>query len=112
MRVPVLDRKLTLETAQTSPDGAGGFVTTWVPLGELWAELRPGTGGERREDFLKISRAPYKVTVRSAPEGAPSRPKPAQRFREGARIFSILAVSDRDDRGGYLTCFVEEEVVG
>lgn len=110
MAVPRLDRRLTLEEAQQVSDGAGGFVETWVALGDLWAEIRPGTGRERAADFVTVSRVPYRITVRAAPDGAPSRPKPDQRFREGARLFRILAVSDRVDRGRYLTCFAEEEV--
>lgn len=110
MRVPRLDRRLALEEAQNAADGSGGFSQTWVTLGYLWAEVRPGTGRERAEDFVTVSRVPYRITVRSAPEGMSSRPKPDQRFREGSRLFRILAVSDRDDRGRYLTCFAEEEV--
>ena len=110
MGAPRLDRYLTLEEAQSVPDGSGGFTQSWVPLGDLWAEIRPGTGSERAGDFITVSRVPYRITVRSAPAGAPSRPKPDQRFREGDRLYRILAVSDRDDRGRYLTCFAEEEV--
>ena len=110
MVMPRLDRRLTLEEVQSVPDGSGGFIQTWVPLGDLWAQVRPGTGTERAEDFVTVSKTPYRITVRSAPFGAPSRPKPDQRFTEGTRTFRILAVSDRDDRGRYLTCFAEEEV--
>jgi hypothetical protein len=38
------------------------------------------------------------------------RPRPDQRLREGARIFTILAVGDSDPTGRYLTCFTQEEV--
>ncbi len=48
--------------------------------------------------------------MRAAPIGAPSRPRPDQRFREGARIFRIHSVTERDDQGRYLTCFATEEV--
>ena len=110
MAVPNLNRRLTLEEAQDLPDGAGGYQRSWAVLGELWAEVRPGTGRERAEDFVTVASVPYRITVRAAPAGAASRPRPDQRFREGARIFRILAVSDRDDRGRYLTCFATEEV--
>jgi len=55
--------------------------------------------------------APTRITVRAAPVGHAMRPRPEQRFREGARIFRITAVAEGDLRGRYLTCFVEEEVV-
>ena len=110
MAMPNLTRRLTLEEPVATPDGAGGLVESWAPLGELWAELRPGTGGERAGSAFALARAPYRITVRSAPTGSPSRPQPNQRFREGTRLFRILAVSDRDDGGRYLTCFSVEEV--
>ncbi|MEM1065225.1 MAG: head-tail adaptor protein [Pseudomonadota bacterium] len=107
---PVLNRKLVLEEAISLPDGAGGFSRSWTVLGELWADVRHGAGRERAVDFATISSVPYRITVRAAPVGQSSRPKPDQRFREGARIFRILAVADDDAAGHYLTCFAREEV--
>ena len=52
----------------------------------------------------------YRITVRAAPFGAPRRPKPEQRLREGARVFRIAAVAEDDADGRYLTCFAQEEV--
>ncbi|MHC0053109.1 head-tail adaptor protein [Actibacterium sp. D379-3] len=107
--LPKLTRRLVLEQPQRLADGAGGYTDAWVPLGTLWAEVRPGTGRERAGEFTTLSRIPYRITVRGAPVGVMFRPKPEQRFREGARIFRILAVTERDARGAYLTCFAEEE---
>jgi head-tail adaptor len=42
--------------------------------------------------------------------GAPSRPLPGQRFRAGARVWRIVAVSESDATGAFLTCFSREEV--
>lgn len=109
MNLPVLNRKLILETPQSLPDGAGGFVETWTSLGTLWAELRPGTGRERGGDFVTLSTVPFRITVRAAPPGGPSRPRPDQRFREGERLFRILAVTERDPEGRFLLCFSREE---
>ena len=110
MRGIRLDRALVLEEPQRVADGAGGFVVTWAALGNLWGELTPGTGREAAgEEFLQAS-VPYRITVRAAPVGAQSRPKPEQRLRDGTRIFTILAVAERDVRGQYLICFAREEV--
>lgn len=106
-----LNRKLTLEEMERTPDGAGGFHDTWAVLGTVWAEVRAGTGREKREEFAHISEVPYRITVRAAPEGAPSRPYPEQRFRDGARVFAITAVADTVGDARYLTCFTKEEVV-
>lgn len=110
MSAPRLDRRLVLEAAIRTPDGSGGFLLSWTALGEIWAEVKAGAGRERAGEFVTLSTVPYKITVRAAPQGAPSRPKPEQRFRDGARIFRILAVAEDDPRGHYLICFAHEEV--
>ncbi len=110
MRAPVLNRKLVLEEPQRVPDGAGGYTTSWVALGTLWAEIRAGTGREKATEALTVSSIPFRITLRAAPVGAPSRPRPEQRFVEGSRIFRILAVSEADPGGQYLTCFAQEEI--
>lgn len=105
-----LNRKLVLEEAQTVPDGAGGFAETWVALGTLWAHVKAGTGRETAAEFVTLSAVPYRITVRAAPAGAPSRPKPEQRFRDGSRIFRIQAVTEDAAAATYLVCFAREEV--
>lgn len=111
MKTPKLTRKLVLEEPQRVSDGAGGFAEVWVALGVLWAEVRAGTGREREAArLMTVSTVPYRITVRGASYGSPSRPRPEQRFRDGERTFRILAVTERDPRGMYLECFAREEV--
>lgn len=110
MSGPKLNRKLVLEDGVLTPDGAGGFDRVWTALGELWAEIKPGTGRERGAEHLTVSTIPLRITVRAAPHEAPSRPKPEQRFRAGNRLFRILAVTESDHTAQFLTCFCQEEV--
>lgn len=105
-----LNRKLVLETPVRALDGAGGHIETWQSVGTLWASIKPGTGRESRSELLTLSRVPYRIVVRAAAEGAVSRPKPEQRFRDGNRLFRIAAVSEYDPKGYYLTCHAREEV--
>lgn len=111
MTVPVLSRALVLEEPDRVGDGAGGFSEGWITLGTLWAEITARTGRETALSGAPVSRVSYKIVVRGAPYGAPDRPKPQQRFRDGARIYTIQAVAERDPEGRYLTCFADEEVV-
>ena len=104
-----LDRKLTLQAATQAPDGAGGFATVWTDLGQHWAEIRPGTGRDAAGEDVILTSVPYRITVRGAPVGAASRPKAGQRFSDGARRYSVLAVTERDRAGLFLTCFAQEE---
>jgi len=105
MSRPQMTRKLVLETPGRVPDGAGGYTQTWTALGIVWAEVLPRTG---REDSA-ASRLGLKITLRAAPQGAPSRPTPQQRFRDGARLYLIEAVTEADPTGRFLTCFAIEE---
>lgn len=108
---PVLARRLVLETRDSAPDGSGGFDVVWRALGAIWAEVSARTG---REDFISGEARPrvkYRILVRGAPVGSQARPRPDQRFREGARIFNILTVAEHDPRGRYLEIFAEEGVL-
>jgi head-tail adaptor len=106
-----LNRRLVLETRERTADGAGGYHEVWRPLGVIWAEIRGGTGREREgAGTATLSSVPYRITVRASPTGAPSRPRPDQRFRDGERIFRILAVAERDHEARYLECAAREEV--
>ncbi len=107
---PALNRALVLEDPLRTADGAGGYDLSWVALGTLWAELRPGSGREREVHALPRSQAPFVATVRAVGVDAPSRPKPGQRFREGNRIFHIHAVTEANGNRQFLTCRVSEEV--
>lgn len=106
MKTPHFNRKLILEAPTRSGDGAGGFSEVWQALGIIWGEVLPrGAGREVDASELKL-----KVTVRTAPQGAPSRPTAAMRFRDGNRIYMIEAVTEAEAVGRYLVCFAKEEV--
>ena len=109
MSAPRLTRRLMLEQHIRDEDGAGGHVDHWVVLGTLWAEVRPGPGREREGPGIPMGRVAYRIVVPSALPGSLARPRPDQRLRDGVRVFHILAVSEHDRRGAYLTCFCEEE---
>jgi len=110
MGAPRLNRKLVLEVPERVPDGAGGFNEVWVTRGTLWAQITAGSGAETLGEAVQISRARMKIIVRAMPYDAPSRPRAEHRFRDGSRIFRILAVQESDADARYLICQAEEEV--
>ena len=107
----LLNRPLVLEGVTRSPDGAGGFNEIWQVRGTLWAEVRARTGREAEGEGVSVARAAFRITVRAAPQGSPQRPEPGQRLRDGARIFTILSVTEQDAEGRFLRLWAEEEVV-
>jgi head-tail adaptor len=104
-----LRRLLALEASVKVPDGAGGFTQVWAEMGKVWAEVQPASGRDQGVEEVVLSTMTYRITVRAAPPSSDRRPVPGQRFRDGTRRFAILAVTERDDSGLYLTCFVREE---
>lgn len=103
-----LARRLTLEAREATPDGSGGRALTWRPLGEIWAEMTARGGREEVAGGAPRSVTSWRIMVRGAPVGAPSRPRPEQRLREGERVFDILAVAEADAAGRYLEILAEE----
>lgn len=111
MSLPRLTRQMVLESSLKTDDGAGGHVTTWVPKGTVFADVKSGTGRQTGGVVATLSKLTCRVIVRAAPEGAASRPVAGQRFREGSRLFRIDAVAAYDRGAHYLTCYVVEEAV-
>lgn len=109
MSAPRLGRRLVLEALQRVPDGAGGFAEIWATLGTIWGEVQVASGRDAAGQEVILTSAAYRIKVRGAPQGAPSRPVAGQRFRDGGRVFGILAVSEADTAGRHLTCFAQEE---
>ncbi|TVQ55947.1 MAG: head-tail adaptor protein [Rhodobacteraceae bacterium] len=103
-----LTRRLTLEAAVETQDGAGGRVAAWRALGAVWAEVRGVSAFERFWGEAGGSRLSHRITVRWAPFGAAARPAAGQRFREGERLFAILGVTEADPHNRFLICWTEE----
>lgn len=110
MSTPRLNRALVLEAPVRAGDGAGGFAESWSAVGTLWADVSARSGRARGAAEMPVASVVYRIVVRAAPEGSSMRPKAGQRFRDGARIYAIRAVAERDGDGHYLVCFSDEEV--
>lgn len=110
MNAPQLNHLLVLEEATRAPDGAGGFTSVWAEVCTHWAEITSGAGRITAGEEVFVSQVPYRITLRAAPVGSIARPRPDQRLRLDTRIFTILAVAERDAAGRYLVCFAREEV--
>lgn len=111
MSLPQLNTPLKLEVALRTRDDSGGYTTAWTYLGDLWAQVKLGTGKDAEHAGLPVSTVTYKITVRAAPIGSPRRPVAGQRFREGERIYAILAVAEEKCDRRYLTVFARDEEV-
>jgi SPP1 family predicted phage head-tail adaptor len=104
--VPIgaLDRRLVLEAPSDTADGAGGAVTGWASVAEIWANVAPSTGSERfLSDALRVQ-VSHRITIRNRADITP-----AMRLRDGARIFRISAILDRARRNRLVLLCLEEQ---
>ena len=108
MRAVRLTRALVLESAVRSGDGAGGFSESWQALGTVWADVRPGSGRGGEVLGVAVPVQPMRIMVRGVPQGHVMRPKAGMRFRDGVRLYRVLAVTEADGTGRHLVCAAEE----
>jgi SPP1 family predicted phage head-tail adaptor len=102
MNIASFRDRLTLEQPVRTPEGGGGASVAWQTLAEMWAHVRPITGDERLRHDQVAGRLTHRVSIRHRPGVAP-----AMRFRQGVRIYEIVAVLDGPLRT-HLTCLCEE----
>ena len=107
-RAPALTRLFTLETPEDAADGGGGRARSWRSVGAHWAALRAVSAAEAVAHGAQTRRVTHRAVIRWASEGSASRPGPAQRFREGDRVFDIVAVAEADDGRRFLDCWLVE----
>ena len=107
-----LDRLLTLEAFETEGDGGGGTGGAWRVLGRRWARVEPISAASLRIGDVMRPELTHRITLRWSAPDAPSRPKPGQRFREGARVFAVEGVAEIDAVRRWLLCWAREGVRG
>lgn len=106
-----LNWRLVLQERQRVADGAGGYAETWVDLGTLWGDVQARGVSATEVSAGSTSLVRYRIMVRGASEGDPQRPQVGQRFRNGAKVYTIDSVSENDPNGMYLLCWAREEVL-
>ena len=102
-RIGAMRERLVLEAPQDTPDGAGGFIRTWVEIATLWAGLRPLSAQERVIADAEDHAVTHRILIRWRGDVTTE-----SRFRDGARVFEIRTVFDPDERGRFLNIDAEE----
>ena len=97
-----LNRRLTLEEPVETDDGAGGVTRDYQTLATLWAEVTPvAARGEVVAAALGAT-VTHRIVIRRNPDVTIR-----HRFRDGARIFRIVAMRERQN-GRFLEIQAEE----
>jgi len=105
MNIGTLRERFTLEQPVRTADGGGGASVTWETVTDLWAAVRPITGDERLRHDQLAGRLTHEVWIRYR-----TGVTPAMRFRQGARIYEIVAVIEAKRRAR-LECLCEERTL-
>lgn len=99
----LFNRRLTLEAPMEIPDGAGGVARSHESVATLWASVVPVSAREEVEAAQRGVTLTHRIVLRYSAD-ITSR----HRFRDGARIFRIVALHDRDGRKRFLDVQAEE----
>jgi SPP1 family predicted phage head-tail adaptor len=103
LEIGLLNRRVVLEAATRSPDGAGGAGQSWTAIATLFATVRALSGTESFAQDRVTGRVTHEIVIRYRTDVTP-----AMRFRLGTRLFEIIAALDPDGRRRQLRCLVEE----
>ena len=98
LRVPVI-----IEAPSDASDGAGGFIRTYAPLAQTWAQVTPLRGADsfveqrQEQSITHLVRLRWRGDVTSQ-----------MRLVVRKRRLLIHAVYDEDERRRFLICHCEE----
>lgn len=99
-----LRRRVAIEQAMDTPDGAGGFSRSWAAQAHAWAAFQALRGGPHDRGDRPVLGNVFAVRMRWRDDL-----DGARRLRDGARIFVILHCGDPDGRRAWIDLTVEEE---
>jgi SPP1 family predicted phage head-tail adaptor len=88
-----LDRRLVLEAPVETDDGAGGVTRSYETVTTLWAQVTPARARSAVAADSLAALVTHSIVIR-----APRAITTLHRFRDGARIFRIVAFRDSADR--------------
>ncbi|MEM9221497.1 MAG: phage head closure protein [Pseudomonadota bacterium] len=104
VRIGDLRRRLTIERANDTSDGAGGFLRSWVNDGEVFAQILPRRRREALDTGRVIGMVTHVITVRWRDDIDGS-----VRFKSNGLNYRVRSVEDADPERRFLDCWCEEE---
>ena len=88
-----LNRRLVLEQPVETADGAGGVTRTYQTVTTLWAQVVPLRAGADVSADSLAANVTHRIIIR-----APRALTTLHLFRDGARVFRIVAYRETADR--------------
>jgi SPP1 family predicted phage head-tail adaptor len=100
-----LNRRLMLEAPVESADGAGGVSRSFAAIATLWVSVMPASAARQIEAERLGAKVTHRLHLRFSNDITTR-----HRFRDGARIYRIVSIRDRDGRKRFLEIEAEERV--
>ncbi|MCF1505653.1 head-tail adaptor protein [Afifella sp. H1R] len=100
-----LSQRMVWERPVTAPDGLGGESLDYLPIGHVWADLRPGTARDVALGEGRVGEVTHEIFVRRE-VGLLA----GDRLRLGARLFLCVICHDPDASGRFTRAEAVEEV--
>ena len=88
-----LKTRLVIQRPVETPDDQGVVVRTWTTFATVWAQVTPLSARRGVEADSDGATQSYRIVLRSNFSFTLQ-----HRFSDGARIYRIVAIRDRDDR--------------
>jgi SPP1 family predicted phage head-tail adaptor len=101
-----LRHRVTFETAEATPDEAGGETVTWTPLATVWARVEPAADREEIVADHLAGIVTHHVTIRWRDDIAGG-----MRIACRGRLFRVLTVHDPEETRRYLVAKAVEETI-
>ena len=89
----VLKTRLVIQQPVDTPDDQGGVARSWSTFATVWASVTPLNTHEDVQADASGATITHRIVLRSNFSLTPD-----YRFSDGARVYRILAIRDRDDR--------------
>lgn len=88
-----LNRRLTLEAPVETDDGSGGVTRTYSAIATLWGSVQPVSARGAVEADALGADVTHRIRIRYSADITLR-----HRFRDGAIVYSIVALRERDKR--------------
>jgi SPP1 family predicted phage head-tail adaptor len=102
-RVGAMRNRFTIEQSVRVADGSGGYIESWIAVGEIWGYISAIAGSEHFQHDRMAGTVSHEIVVRHL-DGL----TPGLRLRLGLHRYHLRALFAADNRRRYLICQCEE----
>jgi SPP1 family predicted phage head-tail adaptor len=98
-----LDKRIIFEKPVKTPNGQGGFVTTWAVACTVWGRILPTSAKEQRQSDQTVLTISHTISIRHRRDV-----KSSWRIRYKNRFFSIVGLVNPEENSEWVDVLVKE----